>query len=65
MSNRKDEIASAKLTAKKDSLNSSCVADYNDLEDLVLGNVGNPFTIAKNLVPLRVTKKLYSPRTDN
>jgi hypothetical protein len=44
MSTRKEE-ASYKATAKKDSLNTSGV-DYNDLEDLVLGNVGNPFTIA-------------------
>lgn len=40
--------------------------DGNDLEDLVLGNIGNPFTIApqKNPTPLRLSKK-FSPRTDN
>ena len=48
MSNRKIKEASARGTQKKDSLNTSgtAAADYNDLEDLVLGNVGNPFTIA-------------------
>jgi hypothetical protein len=41
------------------------VDDYNDLEDLVTGNVGNPFSIA-DLKPIQLrTSKKFSPRNDN
>jgi hypothetical protein len=64
MSARKKAEASFKNTALKDNMAPSG-GEYNDLEDLVHGNVGNLFTIAqKKPAPLRPSKK-FSPRTDN